>query len=283
MNRYSRRSHSVIDPESALAALLASRQLDAPDAVTLSPTCSTADSTVSPTLIPPVKAQFLKTQMCAFFLQGKCPLSTTDCRFCHSPDEVRASPDLSKTKLCPKGSKCKRPGCMYAHDLLELRGTAGFFKTQICKFYDKTGYCALERNCRFAHGEEELQTAATPVVAEVPEFGRRGSVCGRRVSVSGRRGSGYGETQVESGEVVICPEAVFPFAGPSPAVQGPQSYAPPMYYGMYIPEIPLPIEPERCRRPSVTLVPVVGRRYSACPAMLPMGFGIAQQPERYED
>lgn len=64
------------------------------------------------------------TAMCTFFAAGKC-LRGKDCQFAHSPSQIRAKPDLSRTSLC--------------HD---------FMRKKSCKNGDQ---------CRYAHGEKELR------------------------------------------------------------------------------------------------------------------------------
>ena len=66
------------------------------------------------------------TAMCTFFAAGKC-LRGKECQFAHSPSQIRAKPDLSRTSLC--------------HD---------FMRKKSCKNGDR---------CRYAHGEKELRKA----------------------------------------------------------------------------------------------------------------------------
>lgn len=70
------------------------------------------------------RAQCFKTRICRFFLQHKCSRGP-ECLFAHSPDELRHTPDLSKTKICDKWKKgsCMMDSvrCSYAHGFEELR------------------------------------------------------------------------------------------------------------------------------------------------------------------
>jgi len=114
----------------------------------------------------PVRLQFLKTQLCAYFINNRCRLDS--CPYAHSPAELRAVPDLTKTRLCP-AKPCPHPeSCQFAHEPSELRATGDFFKIRLCKFWELRGKCNLGDACRFAHGPTELSR---------PSEARRWSVC----------------------------------------------------------------------------------------------------------
>lgn len=66
---------------------------------------------------------FHKTTMCIFQASGKCKKGG-HCKFAHSPEELRAVPDLSQTRVC-----------------------AAFMSG-----------CCLDIDCSFAHGKEEVKT-----------------------------------------------------------------------------------------------------------------------------
>mmetsp|Transcript_132806 Transcript_132806/g.265035 ORF Transcript_132806/g.265035 Transcript_132806/m.265035 type:complete len:235 (-) Transcript_132806:200-904(-) len=67
---------------------------------------------------------FYKSKLCTFFANGTCPRAHK-CRFAHGADELRATPDLSQTKLCQdfitNGSCSKGAFCTFAHSFEELR------------------------------------------------------------------------------------------------------------------------------------------------------------------
>lgn len=65
-----------------------------------------------------------KTKLCAFFLHGECPKGN-ECTFAHGREELRAMPDLSRTKPCPRMLK--------------------------------VGWCSLGHMCSYAHYEGELR------------------------------------------------------------------------------------------------------------------------------
>ncbi|CEM01964.1 unnamed protein product [Vitrella brassicaformis CCMP3155] len=102
--------------------------------------------------------QCYKTKVCRFFLENRC-LRGTNCTFAHSTEELRAQPDLRKTKICgmwAKG-KCHDPTCQFAHGAEELRSPAACYKTSLCFLWQK-GQCTAGDRCRYAHGVEELRT-----------------------------------------------------------------------------------------------------------------------------
>lgn len=70
------------------------------------------------------KQQCLKTKLCHFFLEQKCSRGYL-CLFAHSDEELRSTPDLSKTKICVKWKKglCVQDSsqCNYAHGAADLR------------------------------------------------------------------------------------------------------------------------------------------------------------------
>mmetsp|Transcript_26208 Transcript_26208/g.60509 ORF Transcript_26208/g.60509 Transcript_26208/m.60509 type:complete len:226 (+) Transcript_26208:101-778(+) len=66
---------------------------------------------------------FHKTRMCHFFQQGCCSRGT-QCKFAHSPSELRDTPDFSCTRLCERliaTGSCDIKGCKFAHNKQELR------------------------------------------------------------------------------------------------------------------------------------------------------------------
>ncbi|CEL95448.1 unnamed protein product [Vitrella brassicaformis CCMP3155] len=109
------------------------------------------------------KDQFLKTQLCPWYKQGRCNRPLT-CRFAHDESELRAPPDLSRTAFCPRLMKvgwCDEPTCPYAHSQKELRATKHFLKTSMCQMW-LSGSCPSGIRCRFAHGAEELRKNSSP-------------------------------------------------------------------------------------------------------------------------
>lgn len=102
--------------------------------------------------------QFYKTEMCRFMLNGGCNKGSA-CSHAHFKEELRAKPDLSKTRMCrsllQNGACTNRKRCPYAHDIRQVRSTNAFFKTKVCSFYE-SGFCKLGSKCRYAHGQSEL-------------------------------------------------------------------------------------------------------------------------------
>jgi len=89
-----------------------------------------------------LQKQFRKTQWCKFIAQESgCNLGA-ECKFAHSPEELNAVPDLTKTSLClafGRGSCDKGASCKFAHGQKELRITAAF--------REKQAAAALLANC----------------------------------------------------------------------------------------------------------------------------------------
>mmetsp|Transcript_8080 Transcript_8080/g.9205 ORF Transcript_8080/g.9205 Transcript_8080/m.9205 type:complete len:195 (-) Transcript_8080:299-883(-) len=105
-------------------------------------------------------AQLFKTEICKFFLEGRCE-SGEACSYAHEKDEVRTKPDLTRTSMCRKlltHGACNDERCRFAHSELELRATNGFFKMKMCLFA-QSGKCKHGNRCRFAHTMDELRPA----------------------------------------------------------------------------------------------------------------------------
>jgi len=113
--------------------------------------------------------QFYKTKQCSFWEKGKCTRGDL-CNYAHGNRELSHGPDLTRTSLCRKLENCTDPKCSFAHSPEELRATNKFYKTSLCKFH-MVGRCRLGKDCRHAHGEEELQPA--PVQSGVPSFAKK--------------------------------------------------------------------------------------------------------------
>ncbi|CAJ1402572.1 unnamed protein product [Effrenium voratum] len=103
-------------------------------------------------------AQLFKTDMCKFFLEGRCENGDA-CSYAHEMTEVRSKPDLTRTSMCRRISNegvCNDVSCRFAHSEEELRSTSGFFKMKMCVFA-QSGKCKHGNRCRFAHAADELQ------------------------------------------------------------------------------------------------------------------------------
>jgi len=93
---------------------------------------------------------FKKTRICRFY--PRCNKGDA-CRFAHAPEEVRARPNMTKTRMC-----------------------AGF--------YD--GRCQLPpEECNFAHGEEELRAREVPYFGTWMGAATSRSVCGDATPTAG--------------------------------------------------------------------------------------------------
>lgn len=104
--------------------------------------------------------QLRKTKFCVFHLQGVCQYGKT-CAFAHDLRELQGTPDLRKTKFCKNvNGVCQVPDCAFAHSEEELRSMDSFYKKTMCMWYKK-GRCRNGRQCRFAHGIEELRSSGS--------------------------------------------------------------------------------------------------------------------------
>jgi len=126
----------------------------------------------------PSTSQLSKTKLCAYHVQGICMYGKS-CNYAHDEKEMQSRPDLKKTKLCIqfKEGICTTVDCPFAHGYEELRSTEMCFKKSPCMWFSK-GMCRNGENCRFAHGDHELQKntlgkddatiASTPAAAPPP-------------------------------------------------------------------------------------------------------------------
>lgn len=131
----------------------------------MAPPALPAGPETDPKLNRLVAAQLCKTKMCAMFARGTC--QETQCRFAHSPRELRSPPDLTKTAICRMFARgqCQVASCRFAHGEEELRVTPSVYKTQLCNFFER-GHCKKGDRCRHAHGKQELRRFK---VGPVPE------------------------------------------------------------------------------------------------------------------
>ena len=78
-----------------------------------------------------LRQSFAKTEMCKFFLAGRCRFSGRECRFAHDRTELQEPPNLHKT--------------------------------QMCKAIMETGWCENGESCTYAHSEGERREVPAPV------------------------------------------------------------------------------------------------------------------------
>lgn len=106
-------------------------------------------------------SRFHKTRMCLFHQKGAC-VKGSDCSYAHDTEELKAAPDLMKTRLCQDwlNGRCVSNKCKFAHGRNELRFTHNYYKTKICHFWQQGG-CTKGVDCRHAHGEHELRPLPT--------------------------------------------------------------------------------------------------------------------------
>ncbi|GMF26858.1 unnamed protein product [Phytophthora lilii] len=143
---------------------------------------------------PPGSSSNWKTEICMYYMQGKCNKTRRTCSFAHGEsDLVRPSGPSSggssskhgpnyKTRLCQayENGTCtkSRRDCPMAHGVNDLRdGGAGSgasggnqpilpaatprlqsYKTELCYYFLKGNCNYTKEECRFAHGQSDLRT-----------------------------------------------------------------------------------------------------------------------------
>ncbi|TDH73142.1 hypothetical protein CCR75_004742 [Bremia lactucae] len=134
-----------------------------------------------------------KTEICMYYMQGKCNKTRRTCSFAHGESDLVRPTGLSttvgsskhapnyKTRLCQafENGTCikSRRDCLMAHGISDLReggsGSVGpanppnlqattprlqSYKTELCYYFLK-GNCNYSKDeCRFAHGQSDLRT-----------------------------------------------------------------------------------------------------------------------------
>lgn len=128
-----------------------------------SSTTSGEEAAVAADLQSPIRGQLRKTKMCAFFQKSRCAFGEM-CSFAHSPDELQATPDFIKTKLCYGHFRgcCYDPMCTFAHGYDELKESENAVTNtrELC-YWSTLGYCKSGATCRYAHDMVELNRLAT--------------------------------------------------------------------------------------------------------------------------
>jgi len=131
-----------------------------------------------------VRAYFRKTEFCRFFEAGRC-LRGDECDFAHGGNELKTTPDLTKTAMCKAWAQgqCNLPRgqCAFAHGKDELRNSRDEFrksqinlmindgygeaelrnlpdltKTILCRSWKRKECPLTSEECPFAHGREEI-------------------------------------------------------------------------------------------------------------------------------
>uniref|UniRef100_K3X220 C3H1-type domain-containing protein n=1 Tax=Globisporangium ultimum (strain ATCC 200006 / CBS 805.95 / DAOM BR144) TaxID=431595 RepID=K3X220_GLOUD len=144
-----------------------------------------------------------KTEMCMYYLQGKCNKTRRTCSFAHGEsDLVRSNTSKHtssagyKSRLCPlylEGICPKsRRDCPLAHGENDLRdGLAVLtpntvlppaaprlqsYKTELCYYYLKGCCNYTKEECRFAHGESDLRTVESNTMEWTAKLSAGGGV-----------------------------------------------------------------------------------------------------------
>ncbi|CEL98369.1 unnamed protein product [Vitrella brassicaformis CCMP3155] len=169
--------------------------------------------------------QCYKTKLCRFHLESRC-LRGENCTFAHNAVELRAPPDLSRTKICGLWAKgrCNDPSCKFAHGHQELKSPAACYKTSLCFLWQK-GMCNAGERCRYAHGVEELRTIK---LADMVQSGQL-----REEDLQQLTPSYYDLSQHSPPTAIHTPPPLPPatrtFQQPSPSPSPPYELSPPMH------------------------------------------------------
>lgn len=158
----------------------------------LNPSISTDPNTQRPNLARCLSGNPLtsasnnwKTELCVYYLQGKCNKTRRTCSFAHGEEDLMRlnrgkllTNPAYKARLCPlfiEGNCPKsRRDCQLAHGEADLREgllllTAPSslvnaaprqqnYKTELCLFYLRGNCNYAKQECRFAHGEADIRT-----------------------------------------------------------------------------------------------------------------------------
>eukprot|EP00922_Rhytidocystis_sp_ex-Travisia-forbesii_P036075 GHVS01053513.1.p1 GENE.GHVS01053513.1~~GHVS01053513.1.p1 ORF type:complete len:626 (+),score=86.90 GHVS01053513.1:175-1878(+) len=104
---------------------------------------------------------FAKTRISPLNKRGCARFPLKMCPFAHNEGDLRPSTDMCKTKMCPAfiQGRCSKSSerCSFAHSFETLRSTPSLYKARLCIFW-MNGRCVAESTCRFAHGEDEIDT-----------------------------------------------------------------------------------------------------------------------------
>ncbi|KAG6966108.1 hypothetical protein JG688_00006934 [Phytophthora aleatoria] len=142
---------------------------------------------------PPGSSSNWKTEICMYYMQGKCNKTRRTCSFAHGEsDLMRPSGSSSggvstkhgpsyKTRLCQayENGTCtkSRRDCPMAHGVNDLRDSGSAsggsgnqpmlqsttprlqsYKTELCYYFLKGNCNYTKEECRFAHGQNDLRT-----------------------------------------------------------------------------------------------------------------------------
>lgn len=143
---------------------------------------------------PPGSSSNWKTEICMYYMQGKCNKTRRTCSFAHGESDMMRStgtsigtgntkpgPNYNKTRLCQayENGTCpkSRRDCPMAHGVNDLRdvgsGNSGSssqpmlqaatprlqsYKTELCYYFLKGNCNYTKEECRFAHGQNDLRT-----------------------------------------------------------------------------------------------------------------------------
>ena len=108
------------------------------------------------------KAHFIRPSYAPFWLpyyfnQGKC-FKGNVCSYAHSLTELKAIPNLLKTKICPhflSGYCPNGASCSFAHGMNEMRKINGS-KKEVCSYFLQ-GTCKFGDKCKFLHTIDNMK------------------------------------------------------------------------------------------------------------------------------
>eukprot|EP00294_Goniomonas_avonlea_P013446 CAMPEP_0114552848 /NCGR_PEP_ID=MMETSP0114-20121206/7339_1 /TAXON_ID=31324 /ORGANISM="Goniomonas sp, Strain m" /LENGTH=653 /DNA_ID=CAMNT_0001737743 /DNA_START=51 /DNA_END=2013 /DNA_ORIENTATION=- len=137
--------------------------LTGPPPIELGPTSPTSTSRSDNEARPGSKEfELYKTELCRYFVSGACARQAR-CAFAHGEQELRRSTLLPAAlgfqpvvdshtlnwEAAPSSAERPRP----------REGER--YKTELCRYFDRSGACALGSRCGFAHGQSELREAGS--------------------------------------------------------------------------------------------------------------------------
>nr|CCA22504.1 conserved hypothetical protein [Albugo laibachii Nc14] len=169
-----------------------------------------------------------KTELCVYYLQGKCNKTRRTCSFAHGEEDLMRpnrgkllTNPAYKSRVCPlfmEGNCPKsRRDCQLAHGEADLREGLALlsatpnlmnaaprqqnYKTELCLFYLRGNCNYAKQECRFAHGEADIRTVqdnALELIQRSVSYTSSGSV---KASEKGAQTSPFSARAIEGAAI----------------------------------------------------------------------------------